>query len=126
MRKIPKISEAEWEVIKVIWAKSSATANEVIAALSPQTAWSPKTIRTLITRLVKKKALGCKKGKPEYLFYPLVKEKDYIRAESFSFLQRIFGGSLKPMLAHFLENQNLTREEIEELKAMLDGKEELK
>ena len=61
MKQIPKISESEWQIMKLLWAKSPSTANEIVKALSATTAWKPKTIKTLINRLVKKQALGYEK-----------------------------------------------------------------
>ena len=116
----PKISEAEWEVMKVLWNRSPATANEVISALSDKTAWSPRTVRTLINRLVVKKALGFKKTGRRYHYYPLVSEEASVQTETKSFLERVHGGALKPILAAFLEEQKLTPDEIAELKEILD------
>jgi len=108
--------------MKVLWARAPATANNVVEALSSTTSWSPKTIRTLLNRLVHKKALGFKKRGREYHYFPLVDERTCVRAESQSFLKRVYGGSLKPMLAAFLQEQDLSPEEIAELKRILDEK----
>jgi BlaI family transcriptional regulator, penicillinase repressor len=121
-KSIPRISEAEWQVMKALWGKGSATANEVVEALAGATAWKPKTIRTLLNRLVQKKALGYKKDGREYLYHPLIKEDACVRAESRSFLQRVYGGAVTPMLAAFLESENLSAGEIAELKRILDQK----
>ena len=116
----PKISEAEWEVMKVLWNRSPVTANEVISALSGKTAWNPRTIRTLINRLVAKKALGFEKTGRQYRYHPLVSEEASVQTETKSFLERVNGGTLKPILAAFLEEQKLTPDEIAELKEILD------
>lgn len=118
----PQISDAEWQAIKIIWAKSSCTAQEVIDQLVPLTNWSPKTIRTLLARLVKKGALGIDTSDRLYHYYPIVKEEECIKAKSRHFLDRIYGGSLKLMLARFIEQENLTREQMEELRRILDNK----
>src|SRR5438552_17818033 len=123
MKRIPKISEAEWEVMKVLWAKAPLSAGEIIAALSTQDVWHPKTVKTLLNRLMKKKALGFQKEGRAYLYRPLVKEVDCVKAVSASFLERVFGGSLQPMLAHFVEHRNLSAAEIRELKRLLEEKE---
>lgn len=124
MKPIPKISETEWEVMRVIWATAPLTAAEIIEALTAQDAtWHPKTAKTLLNRLVKKKALGYKQEGRAYLYCPLVKETDCAVAESESFLDRVFGGSLQPMLAHLVERKKLTAAEIRELKRLLDEKE---
>lgn len=119
MKQTPHISEAEWEVMKICWGKSPVTSQEVIDALSAQQKWHPKTVKTLLNRLVKKRALGFKKEGRAYLYQPLVAEQDCVTAESKSFLDRVFGGSLKPMLTHFVENRKLSPEEIAELKKLL-------
>jgi BlaI family penicillinase repressor len=120
MEKRPRISEAEWKVMKVLWARSPMSANDVIETLRPTTTWKPKTIKTLIDRLVRKKILGYRKAGRAYLYYPLVDEKETLKAETRSFLKRVYGGALKPLLATFLEDEKLSPEEIVELKRMLD------
>ena len=121
MKKTPKISEAEWEVMRVFWRSSPRTANDVVEALSRQTHWQRETIRTLINRLVQKKALGFKKNGRQYDYYPLVGEADCIKAETRSLLRRFGGGPIEPMLAAFVEERQLTPEQIERLKQILTG-----
>ena len=112
MKHTPNISEAEWEIMKLCWHRSPRTAQEIIEALSTQEVRHPKTVKTLLNRLVKKGALGFKKEGRAYLYEPLVAENDCVTAESNSFLERVFGGSLKPMLTHFMENRKLSPAEI--------------
>lgn len=116
---MPRISETEWEVMKVCWEKSPVAAREIIDALSAGDEWHPKTVKTLLNRLVKKRALGFKKQGRTYLYQPLVAETDCVTAESESFLDRVFGGSLHPMLAHFVGTKKLSPAEITELKRLL-------
>lgn len=120
---IPKISDAEWEVMKIIWAKPKITANEIIEELEHKQ-WSPKTIRTLIKRLVEKEALHYEQEGKQYTYFPLVEEEDCIRQETQSFMKRIYGGALQPMLVHFLKNEQLSKRDIEELKSILEQREE--
>ena len=120
MKNLPKISEAEWRVMKVFWQESPLTAKKVVERLSDQAEWNPKTIRTLINRLVQKEALAYDQEGRSYLYYPVVEESACAHEESRSFLRRVYGGTLKPMLASFLEEEDLSAEEIEELKQMLD------
>ena len=124
MSNTPRITETEWEVMRVVWAKSPLPAQEIIDALSAKDRWHPKTVKTLLNRLVKKRALGFHKEGRAYQYRPLVAEKDCVAAESESFLDRIFGGSLKPMLVHFVENRKLSSKEIAELKRLLKEKED--
>lgn len=124
MKRLPKISETEWEVMKVLWAKAPLSSHEIIEALLAQdSSWHPKTARTLINRLVKKKAVGFAMEGRGYLYRPLVKESDCVKAASQSFLERVFGGALKPMLAHYVEHRKLSADEIRELKRLLEEKE---
>lgn len=120
MPKVPQISEAEWEVMRVLWARAPRTANEVCDALADSTTWSPRTIKTLLNRLVNKGALKYKPQGRAYNYLPAVSESACVRAASRSFLKRVFGGALTPMLAHFLEEERLSADEIAELRSMLD------
>jgi BlaI family penicillinase repressor len=118
---IPRISETEWEVMRVVWAQHPVTASEIIEHLAQADAsWHPKTARTLLARLVKKKALDYEPQGRSYVYEPLVTERECIAAASASFLDRVFGGALQPMLAHFVEARRLTGKELEELKQLLD------
>ena len=123
MENLPRIPESEWRVMKVLWAKSPLTANEIIKALENTTKWKPRTIKTLISRLVKKGAVGFTKEEKDsrkYHYYPLLNEKECVKAESKSFLDLVYGGSLHLMIANFLEEKELSKEEIEELKDILE------
>lgn len=123
VKKVPRISDAEWLVMKILWERSPRTGNEVVDALAPSTGWNPRTIKTLLNRLLKKRALGFTQDGRSYLYRPRVAEADCVRAESRSFLQRVYGGALKPMLATFIEEEALTPEEIGDLVRLLESKE---
>lgn len=120
MGEIPKISEAEWEVMKIVWADSPRTSNQIIEALESTKDWKPKTIKTLISRLVSKNALGFKEEGRKYLYYPLVNENECIRAENQTFLSKVYNGAIKNMLVSFLKESDLSKEDIEDLKRVLD------
>jgi BlaI family penicillinase repressor len=119
MRKTPRISEAEWEVMKVLWKTSPKTANEIVDELKGRTHWKRETIRTLINRLVQKKALSFEKKGRQYHYFPRVTEAEGIKAEAESFIKRIGGGSIEPMLAAFVEDKQLSAEKIARLKSIL-------
>ena len=121
-RGLPQISDAELVVMKVVWARAPVTANQVVDALENRRHWKPKTVHTLLSRLVRKRALAFKKKGREYHFRPLVEAAEYAHAASRSFLSRFFDGDVAPFLACFLEREKLTRQEIAELKRILDGK----
>ena len=111
----PRISDAEWTVMKVVWQLETATAKQVVEALAGDAAWKPK-------RLVQKVALATEKPSREYLFRPLVSEEECRRAASRSFITRVFDGKIAPFLACFLADQKLSRKEIEEIRSILNNK----
>ena len=119
-KELPRISDAEWTVMKVVWQMNTATAKEVVERLMDEASWKPKTIHTLLSRLVQKGALAREKTGREYLFKPLVTEQESRLAASRSFLAKVFDGEIAPFLACFLEREKLTRKEIEELKSILE------
>ena len=121
MKGVPKISETEWEVMRVVWAAHPVTAAQIIERLvAADPSWHPKTVRTLLSRLARKKALDYEQRGRAFVYEPLVGESECVAAASESFLERVFGGSLKPMLAHFVERRRLGPRELEELKALLE------
>ena len=122
MKKTPKISEAEWEVMKILWEASPMTANAIVEELTERSSWKRETIRTLINRLVQKKALGFKKKGRHYDYFPLVDEAECVRAETRSFLSRFGSNSIEPMLAAFVEEKKLSPQKIARLKRILDQK----
>ncbi|MED2795502.1 MULTISPECIES: BlaI/MecI/CopY family transcriptional regulator [Bacillus cereus group] len=125
MKELPKISEAELEVMKVLWSNSPQTANEVIEALEVKMDWKPKTIRTLINRLVQKEAVAYHQDKGRmYAYYPLVSQDNYLQVETKSLLKRFYGAAFKPLLVNFLKEEKLSSEDINELKRILDEKTE--
>jgi BlaI family penicillinase repressor len=124
MAKTPSISDAEWQVMRVVWQRPSPiTASDVVEELSRTTDWSAATIKTMLNRLVKKGALTYETQGKRYLYRANVRQEECVRSESRSFLQRVFGGAAAPMLNHFVRHANLTPEEVAELKRILAQKE---
>ena len=123
MAQPPRISDAEWQVMDVIWSGAPITAQEVVDALSPRSGWNPRTIKTMLNRLVKKGALRFEAEGKRYIYRPAVSRETCVRIESRSFMQRVFGGDVGPMLAHFVEDARLTPEQVRELRKLLDRKE---
>lgn len=120
MNELPRISEAEWEVMKIFWESAPITANEIIEKLQGHVSWQPKTIKTLISRLLKKQAIAFEKDDRVYRYYPLINREDCIREENQSFLKRVYNGELNVMLTSFLSSRQLSEKDIEELKEILD------
>jgi BlaI family penicillinase repressor len=116
----PRISDAEWTVMKAIWQLKTATARQVVEALAGDALWKPKTIHTLLSRLVQKGALVTEKPGREYLFRPVLTEQECRLAASRSFISRVFDGKIAPFLACFLAEDKLSRKEIEELKTIIN------
>ena len=120
MKKVPRISETEWEIMKIVWSQGPCSAGQIITALQQTDAsWHPRTAKAFLNRLVKKKALGFSKEGRAYLYRPLVRQEDCVDAASESFLERFFGGSLMPMVAHLIQRDKLSPEEIRELRRLL-------
>ena len=118
----PGISEAEWAVMKVLWKNRPATANQIVDKISSTKPWKPKTVRTLINRLVAKNIIAYDKSGRQYLYRPLIGEDECIHKETRSFLARAGTAALKPLLAAFIEEQKLSQKEIEQLKDILNRK----
>jgi len=120
---MPPISEAEWLVMKVLWKRSPQTANEVADALDSHTKWKPKTVKTLLSRLVQKRALGFERAGKAYRYRPLVSADACARSRRRTLLRRVYDGAVTPMLAAFIEDEDLTPQDIAELRRLLDRKE---
>ena len=119
MSKLPQISEAEFEVMKVIWKYAPISTNEVTEKLTQTTDWSPKTIQTMLKRLVTKKALTYEKQSRVFVYTPLVPETEYIRQESTSFLNKYYNGNIVSMLTSYLEDDKLSKTELDTLRHLL-------
>lgn len=119
MTALPQISEAEFEVMKIVWKYAPISTNEITERLTRTTAWSPKTIQTLIKRLVTKGALSYEKQSRVFVYTPLVKESEYISQQSNSFLARFYNGDITAMLSTYIENDKLSETEIDTLRSLL-------
>jgi len=118
MTKEIDISEAEFEVMKAIWQNNPATAKDLLKNLDKD--WHLKTLNTLLGRLVKKGALSYEKSGREYIYSPLIEQDSYIKQKSKSFLHKLFGGRLSPLVAHFSKHDDLRQEDIDALKKLID------
>jgi BlaI family transcriptional regulator, penicillinase repressor len=118
----PSISDAEWVVMKVVWRRGAATANQVVSDLAARAVWKPKTIHTLLRRLVEKKALVFDKVGREFEYRPRVDEAQCTLSAARSFLDRFFEGQLAPFLSCFLDREKLSPEELRELRRILNEK----
>jgi len=119
MTSLPKISEAEYKVLKIIWECAPISTNEVTEYLTATSDWSPKTIQTLLKRLVSKRAITYEKQGRVFVYTPLIKEQEYKAQESSSFLKRFYQGSISAMVSAYLEDDALTETDIENLRQLL-------
>ena len=119
MKKLPQISEAEFEVMKVIWKYAPISTNEVTEKLTQTTDWSPKKIQTMLKRLVNKKALTYEKQSRVFVYTPLIQQDEYIRQKSNSFLDRFYDGNIVSMLSSYLKDEKLSDSEIDSLRSLL-------
>jgi BlaI family penicillinase repressor len=125
MRASPKIADSEWPIMKIVWASPvPISAAQIIKRLNQEEPWHPRTAKTLLNRLVRKRALKFQKDGREYLYTAVVSEAACVRAESESFLARVFGGALQPMLAQWVQDKKLSSEEIKELRRILNATED--
>ena len=113
------ISEAESRIMEVLWRRGPLVVEDIISDVAPRQGWSDATVKSLIGRLLKKKALGSARREGRTVYEPLVAQADYVTAESRNFLDRIFGGRLVPLVSHFAEHENLSAEDIAQLKALV-------
>ena len=124
MSEPPRISEAEWDVMRVLWDRPGLLAREVVQALEPTHDWSDRTVKTLLARLVKKGVLRYEAEGRRYRYRPALSREACVRAESRSFLERVFDGAVSPMLAAFvrqgLREGQLSADEIAELRRLLE------
>jgi predicted transcriptional regulator len=119
-----QISAAESQVMEALWRKSPLTPEEIIMATAKANDWGPGTVRTLITRLLRKGALAGTRQEGGYFYRPLISRADYVQAESRTLLDRLFAGQVAPLVAHFVTQQKLTAADIKKLKKLIEELEE--
>jgi BlaI family penicillinase repressor len=115
-----KITAAESLIMDVLWRADRPLAAEEVRAQLDEAEWSEGTVRTFLTRLVKKKAVAARKDGRRFLYKALVARTDYARAESRNLLDRLFDGKIGPFVAQFSERQDLSDEEVAELRKLIE------
>ena len=123
-KKKVQISAAESQVMEALWRKTPLTPEEIIAATAKENGWGPGTVRTLITRLLRKGALAGARQEDGYFYKPLISRADYVRSESQVLLDRLFGGQVAPLVTHFVTQQKLTTADIKNLRKLIEQLEE--
>ncbi len=107
--------------MKVIWKKSPISGSEIVDELEVVTSWNPKTIHTLIRRLVAKGVITAKKENTFYSYYAAVSEDECVKEETETFLEKCFNGSLNMMVSNFIKDDKLSEQDIEELQELLNS-----
>lgn len=119
-----RISQAESAVMDALWRTSPMTAEEVSAQVGPAQGWGEATVRTLLSRLVKKGALSTEKDSRRFLYRPLIERADYVASESESLVDRLFDGRVGPLFTHFSERRKLTSDDIADLRRLIEDYED--
>jgi BlaI family penicillinase repressor len=120
MEKNIKITEAEWRVMKVLWAHPSSYSSEIVEELQKTTDWKPNTVKTLLSRLVTKKVITFRKENNAYVYTPILTEEECMETESESFLNRLFNGSCNLMVSRLISANKLSKDDINKLRTMLN------
>lgn len=114
-----RISDAELAVMEVLWDEAPLTAIDVAGRVAAQRDWSLATVKTLLSRLVAKNAIGHHLDGRRFLYTPLVARDAYVAGESRRLVDRFFGGKLMPLVAHLAEQEKLSGDEIAEIERLL-------
>jgi predicted transcriptional regulator len=105
--------------MEALWREGPLTPDGVIAEVGEAQGWAPGTVKTLITRLLRKKAIAGRREEGGYFYRPLLSRANYVQSESQGLVDRLFGGEVAPMVAHFAEHRALTPRDIRLLKALM-------
>lgn len=117
-----ELQPSELKVMQVVWSNAPIRASEIVAQLETETGWAKNTIYTLITRAVNKGFI--QRTDPGFVCTPLVSREEIQRHENQTFLKRLYNGSAKQLFARMIGDHNFSREDLEEIRAMLDQEEE--
>ena len=119
-RSIPAISDAEWDVMKVVWDHGPLTSGDVVKRLADEKHWKPRTVKTLLSRLVQKGAVAVAEDEGRFTYTARVARELLARREAKSFLSRVFDGAVAPALVHLIQESELSQEQIRDLKKILE------
>jgi BlaI family penicillinase repressor len=114
------ISDAEWIVMNLFWEYPALESAEVIEHTAAANSWSPKTVKTMLHRLVRKRALSAEAHGNRYVYRAAIRRHDCLRRASRAFMERVCGGHAAPALIHLLRSAKLTPQEAVEIRALLD------
>ncbi|WP_457443548.1 BlaI/MecI/CopY family transcriptional regulator [Roseateles sp. P5_E4] len=113
------ISDAESQIMRALWERHPLSADDILAALPVEDGWQLGTVKTLLNRMLNKGAVQAQRDGRRYLYKPLAAREDWEQGESLNLLDRVFGGRLSPLVAHFSAQRKLSREDAEALRRLL-------
>lgn len=114
------LSDSEWRIMKQLWERSPSTLGELTKALEPETGWTRATVFVLLKRLIAKNAVRMDENSRSNVYSPLIVREDIAPAETESFLNRVYDGSLEMMFSSLTSRKKLSAEEIAEIRQILD------
>ena len=114
-----RISGAESAIMEELWSRGPLSAEALVNAVGPAQGWGEATVKTLINRLLKKQALESMRDGGRAIYHPLVTRETYVTGESQSLLDRLFGGQIAPLVAHYARHRALSPEELSRLKSLI-------
>jgi BlaI family penicillinase repressor len=115
-----RVTDAESRIMEALWRRGPLTADEIVAEVAPAEQWGEATVKTLVNRLLKKKAIQSAKIEGRHHYQPLLQRADYVQAESQGLLDRLFDGQLAPLVSHFAEHRALSPDDITRLKRLIE------
>ena len=114
-----RISDAESRIMDALWRRGPLVVDDILTEVAGPQNWSDATVKALIGRLLKKKAIETRRANGRAYYHPLVERDAYLLGEGRTFLDRLFGGELAPFVSHFAEHQPLSAEDRERLRALV-------
>ena len=122
MEKLPQISAAEYEIMKIIWESSPISTNDVCERVPEDHQWSSKTVHTLLSRLTAKQVIAYEQRGRMYYYYPLISQESYLCQENHLFLNRFYNGQASALLSSLLSSSELSDDDLEEMHRLIDSK----
>lgn len=114
------VTDAEAQVMQVLWDRHPRSAEDVVAALASSTDWAEPTVKTLLNRLLRKGAIAAERDGRRYLYSPVLTREAWVARQSEGLLERLFGGRVAPLVAHFSERGRLSDADVAELRRLLE------
>ena len=122
MGKLPQISEAEYEIMKILWEEYPLSTNEICERAQKNHSWNQKTIHTLLSRLNNKQVISYEKRGRMYYYFPVISQNNYLEQENHHFLDRFYNGKAAPMLSALLSNEKISDSDLKEMYDMIQSK----